>query len=407
MDDKVRFALNEIKRGCVDFIGEEYIESLISKFYETNQRYKVKAGFDPTAPDLHLGHSVLLRKLATFQKYGGFVQFLIGDFTAMIGDPTGKSKTRKTLSKEEVLENAKTYESQVFKILDPSLTEVCFNSTWLSKMDAAAFLGLSSRFSVARMIERDDFSKRFKENEPISIVEFMYPLLQGYDSVALDCDLELGGNDQKFNLLVGRTLQRSYECKKEQSILTMPLLEGLDGKQKMSKSLNNYIALQDAPNDMYAKVLSISDELMWRYYELLSAKDLDSIRILKNDVDSGKLHPKIVKENLALELVSSYYNKDLALEAKDSFDSVFSKNEIPTDLEVIESTEGIWICKLLVDAGLVPSTSQARRDIKAGALKIDGEKISDENLKLSPGSFIVQIGKRKFIKVNIAENNVR
>ncbi|PAF45282.1 tyrosine--tRNA ligase [Helicobacter sp. 11S02629-2] len=407
MDTKVRFALNEIKRGAIDFIGEDYIESLVAKYYETNQRYKVKAGFDPTAPDLHLGHSVLLRKLATFQKYGGFVQFLIGDFTAMIGDPTGKSKTRKTLSKEEVLQNAKTYEDQVFKILDPKLTEVCFNSTWLSKMDAAGFLGLSSRFSVARMIERDDFSKRFKENEPISIVEFMYPLLQGYDSVALDCDLELGGNDQKFNLLVGRTLQRSYGAKKEQSILTMPLLEGLDGKQKMSKSLNNYIALQDSPNDMYAKVLSISDELMWKYYELLSAKDLDSINALKNDVQGGKLHPKIAKESLALELVSSYYNKDLALEAKNNFDNVFSKNEIPTDLDVFTSTEGIWICKLLVDAGLTPSTSQARRDIKAGALKIDGEKIGDENLKMTKGSFTVQIGKRKFIKVDITDNDIR
>lgn len=408
MSVKIQTALDEIKRGATELIGEEYIKSLIERFYKQGERFIVKAGFDPTAPDLHLGHSVLLNKLATFQRYGGRVKFLIGDFTATIGDPSGKSETRKALSFEEVKQNAKTYEDQVFKILDKDLTDVVFNSAWLGAFSAKDFLSLTSRFSVARMLERDDFLKRFKENLPISIVEFMYPLLQGYDSVALNCDIELGGNDQKFNLIIGRSIQRAYECtdfkggKKEQSVMLMPLLEGLDGVQKMSKSLGNYIALQDNPNDMFAKLMSINDTLMWRYYELLSKKSLKDIQNLKNQVESLELHPKLAKQDLATEIVSIYYDYSLASKAKEEFINVFSKNAIPSDIESIAISSGEWICKILVDSKLCSSTSSARRDIKAGAVRLNGEKIQDENLKLDiKEELILQVGKRKFIKLTL------
>ena len=297
---KIQEALAEIRRGSVEIIGFERIEELVKRFYATGERYILKAGFDPTAPDLHLGHTVVLQKLATFQKYGAFVKFLIGDFTACIGDPTGKSETRKPLSQEQVKQNALTYQEQVFKILDPSLCEVVFNSTWLTPLGSAGMIELTSKFSVARMLERDDFTKRFKGNQPISIVEFIYPLLQGYDSVALKSDIELGGNDQKFNLLMGRTLQRAYEIGKEQSVMMMPLLEGLDGVAKMSKSLGNYVGITEEPKQMYAKILSISDDLMWKYYELLSSKTLAEIEEIKQNVLKGALHPKVAKENLAL-----------------------------------------------------------------------------------------------------------
>ena len=378
-------AMCEIKRGCVEFI--------------------VKAGFDPTAPDLHLGHSVLLRKLATFQRYGGRVKFLIGDFTATIGDPSGKKETRKVLSFEEVAINAKTYEEQVFKILDSKMTDVCFNSKWLRALNSVDMMHLTGQYSVARMMERDDFEKRFKEGTPISIVEFMYPLMQGYDSVALNCDIELGGNDQKFNLLVGRSLQRSYNCGKEQSVLTMPLLEGLDGVNKMSKSLGNYIGLTDNANDMYGKILSIPDTLTWRYFELISKKSLKEIESMKNDVESGTLHPKRAKEILALDVVESLHDSNKAHEAKANFDSIFSKKELPKDMQSFKVKSGEWICKILVDIGFSPSTSQARRDIQGGALSINQERVSDENLHLDKsGEYVVKLGKRKFAKIIIESN---
>ena len=329
------------------------------------------------------------------------MKFLIGDFTATIGDPSGKSETRKPLSKEQVEANAITYKEQVFKVLDPKYTEVCFNSKWLSELGAGGIIHLTSKFSVARMLERDDFTKRYNNNQPISMVEFMYPLLQGYDSVALECDIELGGNDQKFNLLVGRSLQRSYGLDKEQSVMTMPLLEGLDGVNKMSKSLNNYIGVTESANTMYAKILSISDEMMWRYYELLSSLSLQEIAELKAQVESQKAHPKSVKEQLALEITQRYHNIDLAKKAKIEFDNVFSKDEIPADLATFTCEKDEWIAKVLTYAQLCESTSQARRDIRAGAVKINKEKITDENLKLSSGEYIVQIGKRRFAKVII------
>ncbi len=398
---QVHEAMQELKRGSVEFIGEDYIESLVERFLKTGERFIVKAGFDPTAPDLHLGHTVLIQKLATFQKFGGNVKFLIGDFTARIGDPSGKSETRKPLSEEEVLQNAKTYQEQVFKILDPRFTEVCFNSKWLQTLGIDGLIGLTAKFSVARMLERDDFEKRYKNNLPISIVEFIYPLLQGYDSVALDCDIELGGNDQKFNLLMGRSMQRSYGAKKEQSILTVPLLEGLDGVNKMSKSLKNYIGVTEDSKTMYAKIMSISDALMWKYYELLSEKSLKNIQELKLGVQQQQLHPKIVKENLALEITTRYHSSALAQDAKEAFDQVFAKNNIPDVIEEMQCNQGEWICKILVDAKISPSTSQARREIKAGAIKINQQKLDDENYKFTLGEYIVQMGKRKFVRVII------
>ncbi len=395
-------AMLELKRGCAEFIGEEYIKTCVKKFLQTGERFCIKAGFDPTAPDLHLGHTVLLQKLAVFQKFGGNIKFLIGDFTARIGDPTGKNETRKPLSQVEVDENAKTYAAQVFKILDPQYTEVCFNSKWLNTLGAEGLIKLTSKFSVARMLERDDFEKRYKRGDSISIVEFLYPLLQGYDSVALNCDIELGGNDQKFNLLVGRSMQRAYGLKKEQSVMTMPLLEGLDGVQKMSKSLNNYIGVDEDSKTMYAKIMSISDDLMWKYYELLSARSLSEIAELKEGVALHNLHPKSIKEKLALEITSRYHTQDLATQAKEAFDLVFSKHSLPENLKEFRFQKGEWICKVLLDCGLCSSTSQARRDIKAGAVRINQEKIMDENYKCQEGSFVLQIGKRKFVQIIIS-----
>ncbi len=401
MENKIQEAINEINRGCAEIIDNEAIEKLVRKFYETGHHYYVKAGFDPTAPDLHLGHTVLLQKLATFQQFGGIVQFLIGDFTATIGDPTGKSETRKVLSKEQVLLNAQSYKDQVFKILDVNKTEVVFNSSWLNDLGAAGMIALSTNLTVARMLERDDFAKRYKSNTPIAVNEFLYPLLQGYDSVHLKSDIEIGGTDQKFNLLMGRQLQKAYDVKKQQAVLMMPILEGLDGVQKMSKSLGNYIGVTDAANDMFGKVLSISDDLMWRYYELLSAKSLKEIAELKAGVEDGSIHPKTVKEDLAIEIVDRFHGNGKGVEAKEEFAKVFAKKDIPTELDEYEFEEGIWICQALMDAKLVPSTSQARRDIKAGAVKIDQEKLSDEKLNLSAGEYILQKGKKSFAKVII------
>lgn len=401
LSEETQEAMAEISRGSSEFIGADYIASLVQRYYQSGQRFIVKAGFDPTAPDLHLGHTVLIQKLATFQKYGGDVKFLIGDFTATIGDPSGKSETRKQLSVQEVQKNALTYKEQVFKILDPKYTEICFNSKWINELGVGGLVNLTSKFSVARMLERDDFEKRYKEGRPISIIEFMYPLLQGYDSVALECDIELGGNDQKFNLLVGRSLQRAFGINKEQSVLTVPLLEGLDGVNKMSKSLGNYIGVTENPNSMYAKIMSVSDELMWKYYELLSVKTIKELQSLRQSVDNGDFHPKKAKEELALEIVQRYHTKELALNAKNEFDSVFAKDEIPTEILEMEFPEGIWICELLKLANLSSSTSQARRDIQGGALKINKEKIIDQDYRLKSGDYVIQIGKRKFVKAII------
>ncbi len=394
-------ALKEIHRGCAEIIDSERIEKLLKTYYEEGTTYTVKAGFDPTAPDLHLGHTVLLQKLATFQKYGGRVQFLIGSFTAMIGDPTGKSATRKVLTQEEIVQNINSYTTQAFKVLDESKTQIVYNDEWLEKLGAVGMLQLASNLTVARMLERDDFSKRYSSNTPIAVSEFMYPLLQGYDSVHLRSDIEIGGTDQKFNLLMGRQLQKAYEIKKQQAVLMMPILEGLDGVQKMSKSLGNYIGVSDEPNDMFGKVLSISDDLMWRYYELLSTKSLETIATLKSGVEDGSLHPKKVKEELALEITARYHDEAAANNAKAEFDKVHSKSQIPTDIAEFSVDGDIWIAKALVECNIEPSTSQARRDIKQGAVKINQEKVSDEQLQLTAGEYILQVGKRKFAKIKV------
>ncbi|EAI3516149.1 tyrosine--tRNA ligase [Campylobacter coli] len=397
----IKNILAEIKRGCAEIIDEERIENLIKNYYEEGENFFVKAGFDPTAPDLHLGHSVVLTKMAYLQKHGAIVQFLIGDFTGQIGDPTGKSVTRKKLDKEQVLKNAKTYEEQVFKILDPQKTQLKFNSQWLNELGAAGIVELTSTFSVARMLERDDFTKRFREQSPISICEFLYPLLQGYDSVALKCDIEMGGTDQKFNLLMGRTLQRIYNTGKEQAVMMMPLLEGLDGVNKMSKSLGNYIGVTEKANDMYAKILSISDELMWRYYELLSAKSLEEIEDMKKEISSGSLHPKLAKENLALEITTRFHDEESAKAAKAEFDSVHSGTALPSDIKEFEIQGEIWLAKALVECGLENSTSAARRSINANAVSVNSQKVSDEQMQLSAGEYILQVGKRKFAKLKV------
>lgn len=401
VEKQIELALEEIQRGTQEIIGLDYIKKLVSDYFKEGKTFKVKAGFDPTAPDLHLGHTVLLQKLATFQKYGGRVYFLIGDFTGMIGDPSGKSETRKPLSKEQVLANAKTYQEQVTKVLDSSKMEIVFNSKWLDELGTRGMIELSAKFSVARMLERDDFEKRFKAQSPISIVEFFYPLLQGYDSVALDCDIECGGTDQKFNLLMGRHLQRAYGMSKEQSVVMVPLLEGLDGVNKMSKSLGNYVGITQEPKEMFGRLLSISDSLMWRYYELLSTKSLQEIAELKEGVEKGSLHPKAVKENLALEIITRYYNKESAEAAREEFIKVFSKDELPSDMPTFEKNAGIWIAQLMNECTLSTSSSEALRLIKQGGVKINGERLTDTKLNLEAGEYVIQAGKRKFARILI------
>lgn len=397
----VEEALKEISRGSAEIIDIERIEKLLKAYFEEGKTYTVKAGFDPTAPDLHLGHTVLLQKLATFQKYGARVQFLIGSFTATIGDPTGKSATRKVLTQEEIVANISSYTDQAFKILDASKTDIVYNNEWLDKLGAAGMLSLASNLTVARMLERDDFSKRYASNAPIAVSEFMYPLLQGYDSVHLKSDIEIGGTDQKFNLLMGRQLQKAYEVKKQQAVLMMPILEGLDGVQKMSKSLGNYIGVTDEANDMFGKVLSISDELMWRYYELLSTKSLEEIASLQSAVKDGVAHPKKVKEDLALEITARFHSADAAQNAKAEFEKVHAQSQVPSDIAEYSCDGDVWIAKALVDCGMEPSTSQARRDIKQGGVKIDQQKVTDVDMQLSCGEYLLQVGKRKFAKLKV------
>ncbi len=399
MQNKIKEALNEIERGSSEIIGLDYIKNLVEKFFKTGERFTIKAGFDPTAPDLHLGHTVLLQKLKIFQKYGAKVQFLIGDFTAQIGDPSGKSKTRKMLTPDEIKQNAKTYEEQVFKVLDRENTEIVFNSKWLNALGAAGIVELTTTYTVARMLERDDFEKRYKSNTPIAISEFMYPLLQGYDSVALKSDIEIGGTDQKFNLLMGRHLQKTYNVGKEQSVIMMPLLVGLDGINKMSKSLGNYVGITEDANTMFAKILSISDELMWEWYELLSDKSLKEIENLKKEVQNGR-NPKEIKEMLAMEIVDRFHSKGTGIKAKQHFDKIHKQGQIPEDIETYE-IEPMNVVDALVETKLASSKSEARRHIKGGAVRIDSEKINAP-VELEKGKeYILQIGKRKFAKVNI------
>ena len=388
-----------IKRGADEILLEQ---ELVDKLKQ-GRPLRVKAGFDPTAPDLHLGHTVLINKLRQFQDLGHEVLFLIGDFTGMIGDPTGKSATRPPLTEDEVQQNAKTYQEQIFKILDRDRTKVMFNSEWMSKMSSADMIKLAASSTVARMLERDDFSKRYKSGQSIAIHEFLYPLIQGYDSVAMQADVELGGTDQKFNLLMGRQLQEQAG-QKPQVVLTMPILEGLDGVQKMSKSLNNYIGINDAPKDMFGKIMSISDDLMWRYFELLSFRPMDEIEAFKQDIANGK-NPRDVKFLLAEEIIERFHSREDAVAAREGFIAQFAKNKIPDDIpELSFSTdeEGYPIANLLKDAGLCASTSEAMRMIQQGAVKIDGEKVTDKSTRIQAGTEgVFQVGKRKFARIAV------
>lgn len=383
------------KRGSDEILPLEELKDKLKR----KKVLKIKAGFDPTAPDLHLGHTVLINKLKQLQDLGHEIQFLIGDFTAMIGDPTGKSKTRPPLSRGQVEQNAKSYTEQVFKILDKNKTKVIFNSQWMDKMTPMEFIQLSSKQTVARMLERDDFSKRYKAGQPISTHEFLYPLVQGNDSVVLESDVEIGGTDQKFNLLVGRELQKQAG-KEQQVILTMPILEGLDGVQKMSKSLNNYIGIDDTPEEMFGKILSISDELMWRYFELLSFQSIEAINDLKQEMAQGK-NPRDIKFALADEIITRFYNAESAQQAQQNFINRFSKNQIPDEMQEFSFDVGIKIANILKNVELCPSTSNAYQMIKQGAAKINGVKITNKDLTPKVGTEVYQVGKRKFARVTI------
>ena len=389
-----------ISHGVADLLPEDEFKKKLEKSVATNTPLIIKLGLDPTAPDIHLGHTVVLRKLKLFQDFGHKVIILIGDFTARIGDPTGKSVTRPPLTEEQVITNAKTYQEQIFKVLDPEKTEVRFNSEWLSKLDFADVLKLASKYTVARMLERDDFHKRYTEGRPISIHEFMYPLMQGYDSIALKADVEFGGTDQTFNLLMGRHLQ-GEEGMPEQTIITMPILEGLDGVQKMSKSLGNYIGISEAPSEMYGKAMSIPDELMMRYFMLVTDMSIEEQEQLSKDLESGAAHPRDVKMKLAHTIVRLYHGEEAANFGQDEFVRVFQKHAMPTDIpeyKVAITEEPVFVPQLLSDAGLTASNGEARRSIKAGAFKIDGEKCNEEHIVLKDG-MVLQVGKRKFIKI--------
>lgn len=392
-----------IRRGAVEILVETELEEKLALSVKTGVPLKIKAGFDPTAPDLHLGHTVLIQKLKQFQDLGHEVCFLIGDFTGMIGDPTGKSETRKALTREQVLQNAETYREQVFKILDPERTRVVFNSSWMGAMNAAELIGLAARYTVARMLERDDFHKRFSSQQPIAVHEFLYPLVQGYDSVALQADVELGGTDQKFNLLVGRELQKQWG-QRPQCVLTMPLLEGLDGANKMSKSLGNYIGITEPPREIFGKTMSISDELMIRYYELLSDADLAALQQVRDGVagQPGGRHPMESKKALARELVARFHGSAAAVQAEEDFVQQFKQKEIPDDIPVVRFAAGdpVWVCRLLSDAGLVASNGEARRLVQQGGIKLNGEKIGNPDLEVqAAGEVILQAGKRRFARV--------
>ena len=393
--------LNTIKKGVLEIINEE---ELLEKLKE-GRPLIIKAGFDPTAPDLHLGHTVLLQKLRTFQQLGHTVYFIIGDFTAMIGDPSGRDKTRPPLTKEQVLENAKTYKQQVFKVLDPDKTIVVFNSEWLGDMRAQDLIKLTAKYTVARMLERDDFKKRFKENKPIAIHEFIYPLLQAYDSVAIKSDVELGGSDQRFNLLIGRDIQKEYGIEKPQVAVLLPLLVGIDGVKKMSKSYGNYIGITEPPEEMFGKIMSIPDHLMWEYWELLTDLTVEQIDKMKEDVNAGVLHPMEVKKQLAMYIVARFHNEEAAIKAKEHFEKVHSKREFPDEIpepEIIIGTQQnkLPLFELVYKLEFASSKSEARRLIKGGAVKIDGNKFTDPYYEIDLSKeFILQVGKRKFARI--------
>jgi len=392
-------ALEQIKRGTEEILVEEELKTKLTR----GKPLRIKAGFDPTAPDLHLGHTVLINKLRQFQELGHEVLFLIGDFTGMIGDPTGKNATRPPLTRDEVIENARTYEQQIFKILDPEKTLVMFNSSWMNEMNTAELIQLAAKHTVARMLERDDFSKRYKGGQPIAIHEFLYPLIQGYDSVAMRADVELGGTDQKFNLLVGRELQKHYG-QESQIVLTMPLLEGLDGVQKMSKSLGNYVGIDEPAEEMFGKLMSISDELMWRYFELLSFRPMDEIAGFKKQVEDGT-NPRDIKFLLCEEIIARFHDQAAAVKAREAFIARFQQGAMPEDMPEVElkaNGADLAIANLLKDANLVNSTSDAMRMIKQGAVRIDGERIEDSKLVIKPGTqHVFQVGKRRFARVSV------
>ncbi len=392
-------AMQELRRGCDEILLEAELQTKIAR----GKPLKIKAGFDPTAPDLHLGHTVLINKMRQFQELGHHVMFLIGDFTGMIGDPSGKSATRPPLTPEQIEQNAQTYREQVFKILDPETTEICFNSSWHGSKSSADMIRLASRHTVARMLERDDFSKRYRNNQPIAIHEFLYPLVQGWDSVEMQADVELGGTDQKFNLLVGRELMKA-EGMEPQVIITMPILEGLDGVQKMSKSLDNYIGIEDPPNEMFGKLMSVSDDLMWRYFELLSFRPMAEIERFRRDVEGGA-NPRDIKFLLAEEIITRFHDASAAEAAKQDFINRFAKGAMPDEMPELRlrlEEDTIGIAALLKQAGLTASTSESFRMIQQGAVRLDGEKVSDKGLSLARGTEVVaQVGKRKFARVTL------
>jgi tyrosyl-tRNA synthetase len=401
-EQAVERELEILKRGMVDLISEKELRKKLVNARMQKRPLRIKLGMDPTAPDLHLGHTVVLQKLKQFQELGHVAIFLIGDFTGMIGDPTGRIETRPVLTKEELIKNAETYKKQVFKILDPEATEIRFNSEWFEAMNAADMIRLCAQYNVARMLEREDFRNRYQNNLPISVHEFLYPLVQGYDSVALKADVELGGHDQIFNLLVGRDIQRAYS-QESQVVLTVPLLEGTDGVNKMSKSYGNYVGIDEPPDVIFGKLMSISDDLMLKYYELLSDITLEELQTLKEAIRTGTIHPKQAKINFAHEIVKRFHGAEAALQAERNFEKVFRDREIPEDIEVAKIKKGkdaIWIPQLLVSIGMVTSTSEGKRMITQGAVSINGSKIASEDLPLSDvDELVIKVGKRKFKKV--------
>lgn len=393
--------LKVIRRGVAEILLEEELHKKLERSLKSNTPLRVKAGFDPTAPDIHLGHTVLLEKMRQFQDLGHEVIFIIGDFTGMIGDPSGRSELRKPMTREEVLKNAGTYRTQVFRILDPEKTQIKFNSEWLDKLTAAELIRLQAKQTVARMLEREDFKQRFERHNPIGIHEFIYPLLQGYDSVAVKADIEIGGTDQRFNLLMGRELQKEYG-QEEQVLVILPLLEGLDGVNKMSKSLGNYVGITEPPGEMFGKIMSISDELMIRYYELLSHISVDDLEDLKEGLRTGRIHPKKAKEALALEIVERYWGRNAASKAKEEFDHIFRDKELPEEVPLFrlrKDEKEIWLPRIMKQSGLVKSTGEGIRLIKQGAVSVNREKWTDPNRNLPAGEYILKIGKRRFLRI--------
>jgi tyrosyl-tRNA synthetase len=401
MERDLKKAMALIRRGTVNVIEEAELERKLERAIASGRPLRVKAGFDPTAPDIHLGHTVLVQKMKHFQDLGHQVVFLIGDFTGLIGDPSGKSETRPPLTAEQIQENARTYKEQIFKVLDPVNTEVAFNSVWMKEMKSIDMIRLCATHTVARMLERDDFKKRFQGQRPISIHEFVYPLIQGYDSVALRADIELGGTDQTFNLLVGRHIQREYG-QESQVVITVPLLEGLDGVQKMSKSLGNYVGITEDPQVMFGKLMSISDELMFRYFELLSGLETDGVEDLRDGVRQGRLHPKDVKADLALELVARFHGAAAAEAARQAFDAQFSRGEVPNDVPdyaISGDQRSLYLPKALKASGLATSTSDARRLIRQGAVTLSGERVTSEEIEVEGNEAILKVGKRRFLRL--------